>query len=182
MSRLLIVINMLNDFCNKRGVLATSPITGKMYAKPIINPVKEVIDEARSNRNFIAWLVDAHTENDKEFDRFPVHAIKETWGSQIINELNPELINESIPETLIEKTRYSGFYNTSLNSLLKITVPAEVIVLGVCTSICIMDTVSGLANRDYNTVIMKDCVADFDPEAHKSALARMEGLYGAKIV
>jgi len=44
-----------------------------------------------------------------------------------------------------------------------------------------MDTVGGLANRDYSITVPLKGVADFDPEFHRFALKRMEKLYGANI-
>jgi nicotinamidase-related amidase len=55
-------------------------------------------------------------------------------------------------------------------------------VAGVCTSICDMDTVGDLANRDYATVIHRNCVADFDQDMHNMALKRMASLYGTEII
>ena len=183
MKKLLIVVDMLNDFCSAKGVLATSLITNEVYAKPIISPIKALVKKFRKkDEDFIVWLADAHAEDDKEFKRFPKHAVKGTWGSKVINELRPDWINRSGLEKLLEKARYSGFYGTKLDLLLKSVKPEKVIVVGVCTSICVQDTVGGLANRDYNIIVPKNCVADFDPEGHKNALARMEALYGAKIV
>jgi hypothetical protein len=45
-----------------------------------------------------------------------------------------------------------------------------------------MDTVGGLANRDYSIVVPIQGVADFDQEMHATALKRMERLYGAKVI
>ena len=58
----------------------------------------------------------------------------------------------------------------------------EVTVVGGCTSICVMDTVGGLANRDYKTVVPEAGVADFDPDMHQMALRRLRDIYGAEIV
>ena len=60
--------------------------------------------------------------------------------------------------------------------------PKEITVAGVCSSTCVMDTVGGLANRDYNIIVPRNAIADFDPASHEMALARMEGLYGAQII
>ena len=57
----------------------------------------------------------------------------------------------------------------------------DVEVVGVSTSICVMDTVGGLANRDYKITVPVKGVADFDPEFHEFALKRMKQLYGASI-
>ena len=182
MRSLLIIVDMLNDFCNKKGALATSPITNKVYAEPIIPVIKEVVDYFRANSEPIIWLADAHEEDDKEFDRFPKHAVRGTWGSKVIEELNPLVTEGSVFEDVIEKTRYSGFYSTNLEAKLEQRKPEVVVVVGVCTSICVMDTIGGLANRDYKVVVRKDCVADFDPEAHWYAMDRIEKLYGAKVI
>jgi len=182
MKKVLIVVDMLNDFCHKDGVLAISPVTNDVYAKTAIDTVKTKVEEYRSNNDIIIWLADSHAKDDKEFDRFPPHAIKDTWGAQVIDELRPDEIEKSTFEMLIPKTRYSGFYGTDLEYQLMRINPELVEVVGVCTSICVMDTVGGLANRDYNINVYKDGVADFDPAGHEVALGRMEGLYGAKIV
>ena len=58
---------------------------------------------------------------------------------------------------------------------------SEAEVVGVCTSICVMDTVGGLANRDYRSTVPIKGVADFDPEFHEFALKRMKQLYGANV-
>jgi len=55
-------------------------------------------------------------------------------------------------------------------------------VVGVCTSICVMDTVGGLVDRDYAPIVPVRGVADFDPEAHEFALKRMKKIYGARIL
>jgi len=182
MKKLLIVVDMLNDFCDKVGVLAKSLITGKVYAEPIIAPILTLVTGFRSAGDPIIWLCDAHAEDDKEFDRFPPHAVKDTWGAEIIPELAPALAEASVNELVTPKTRYSGFYGTDLEYQLMRIAPAEITVVGVCTSICVMDTVGGLANRDQNVIVPKDAVADFDPAGHDGAIARMVGLYGAKIV
>jgi nicotinamidase-related amidase len=182
MKKLLIVVDMLNDFCHRDGVLATSPITSQLYAEEIIKEVTLRVEEARSHGTSIIWLCDAHAKDDKEFDRFPAHAIKDTWGAAIIDELKPVIAEHSSVELIIGKTRYSGFYSTELEYQLMRMAPDEITVVGVCTSICVMDTVGGLANRDQNVIVPANCVADFDPQGNANALQRMERLYGAKIV
>ena len=44
MTKLLIVVDMLNDFCDKDGVLAKT-MDNKLYAEPIIPVIKEKIEE-----------------------------------------------------------------------------------------------------------------------------------------
>lgn len=171
--KILIVVDMLNDFIDPDGKLFIGE-TGL----DIIEPVAAKVQEYRDNDNPIIFLCDNHEEDDLEFQRFPAHCINGTTGAMIIDRLNPDDENEFI----IGKTRYSGFYGTQLNQVLFDLNPELVEVVGCCTSICVMDTVGGLANQDYNVQIPLDCVADFDQEAHEFALKRMGGIYGAKLV
>ena len=45
-----------------------------------------------------------------------------------------------------------------------------------------MDTVGGLANRDYPVTVPQQGTADFDPAFHQFALKRMKRTYGANII
>jgi nicotinamidase-related amidase len=56
-----------------------------------------------------------------------------------------------------------------------------VTVVGVCTDICVMHTVADARNRDYAVVVPTDCVATFDPQAHRFALDHMRRVLGATV-
>lgn len=172
----LIVVDMLNDFCKEGGALFFPQSRG------IIDAIKFQISQFRLKGWLIIWLCDNHAKNDLEFKRFPDHAVALTYGAKIISELDALIHINSGKDILIPKTRYSGFYGTTLDHVLRSHNPESVEVVGVCTSICVMDTVGGLANRDYKVVVPADCVADFDDGMHVMAMKRMEALYGAKVV
>lgn len=172
MNKALIIVDMLNDFIREDGALYCG-----QTAENMIPHIKARLIENRKDNNLIIYLQDCHALDDVEFERFPPHAIANTHGSKIISELMPE--KEDI---IIEKKRYSGFYGTDLDTILKKNKISIVEIVGVCTSICVMDTVGGLANRDIKTIIPTTCVADFDQEMHKIALKRMRILYGCAIL
>ena len=167
----LIVVDMLNDFIDEKGALYCG-----QSARDIVPFVRLRIEAHRRAGSLVVYLHDAHARDDLEFAKFPPHCVAGTWGSRIIDELAP-----ISGERVLPKTRYSGFYGTDLEEILAEYGPEEVEVVGVCTSICVMDTVGGLANRDYRTIVSRTAVADFDAEAHDYALQRMERLYGATI-
>ena len=167
----LIVVDMLNDFIDEKGALYCG-----QTARDIVPFVHARLEAHREAGGLVIFLQDAHTEDDLEFEKFPKHCVAGSWGSQIIDVLTPRSGEHVLP-----KTRYSGFYKTALEKILADKRPGEVEVVGVCTSICVMDTVGGLANRDYRTIVPRGGVADFDADAHRHALQRMERLYGATI-
>lgn len=168
----LIVVDMLNDFIDDNGAL----FCGKT-ARDIVPFIRQKIEDYRGRKYAVIFLQDAHDENDAEFEKFPRHCVAGTWGSEVIPELAP-----GPTDIVVSKKRYSGFYGTDLDKILEDRKVKEVEVVGVCTSICVMDTVGGLANRDYSISVAADGVADFDQAFHEFALKRMSQLYGARIV
>lgn len=171
-SQAIIIIDMLNDFIDPRGVLFCGE-----GARMLVPFIRKRLDRYRTDNQPVIYLQDAHAPDDKEFEKFPPHCVAGTWGSEIIDALRPG------PEAhVLTKTRYSGFYGTNLDKVLTPLAPSQVEVVGVCTSICVMDTVGGLVNRDYQVRVPREGVADFDDRAHDFALERMEKIYGARIV
>lgn len=168
----LIIVDMLNDFIHEKGALFCG-----LKARAIIPFIRQRQADFRRQSNMVIYLQDSHDVDDREFEKFPRHCITGTWGGEIIPELAP------LPdEIIIPKQRYSGFYGTDLEDLLLKAAVEEVEVAGVCTSICVMDTVGGLANRDYPVKVPAKGVADFNEEFHNFALKRMQQLYGAEIL
>lgn len=170
--KVLLITDMLNDFVREDGALTC----GKP-ARDIVPFIQNKIKEIREEGGTIIYLTDSHEPDDREFSFFPPHCISGTSGAEIIDEL---AVEEN--DIIIKKTRYSGFYETELEEVLAELNPDEVHIVGVCTSICVMDTVSGLRDRDYMAVVHKNGVADFDEEAHRFSLKRMEKVLGAKVV
>ncbi|MGB2928201.1 MAG: isochorismatase family cysteine hydrolase [Desulfobacterales bacterium] len=169
--KVLIIVDMLNDFIDKNGALYCGDA-----AQSIIPFIQERLEAFRNRGDLVIYLQDSHDKNDKEFERFPSHCVSGTRGNEIIHELTPKPGDKVIP-----KKRYSGFYGTDLESILESAGVDDVEVVGVCTSICVMDTVGGLANRDYKITVPVKGVADFDLEFHEFALKRMKQLYGANV-
>ncbi len=167
----LLVVDMLRDFMTKEGALYCGDDAGG-----IIPFIRKKIDDCRKSGCRVVYVCDSHRPDDKEFRMFAPHCVKGTRGAEIIDELKPEA-----DDIIIEKTRFSAFYGTGLDETLKELAPETVFVAGVCTSICVMDTVGDLRNRDYRVVVYKDGVADFDPQAHEFALKRMADVYGAEV-
>ncbi|MFQ6038535.1 MAG: cysteine hydrolase family protein [Candidatus Aminicenantales bacterium] len=168
----LLVIDMLKDFLEKDGALYCGDAS-----RAIIPFVREKVESFHRSGDLVVYICDSHEKNDAEFNMFPPHCVAGTEGAEIIDELP-----RKASDVIIHKNRYSAFFGTSLDKVLAENHVREVHVVGVCTSICVMDTVGGLRNRDYEVVVHEKGVADFDPEAHSFSLKRMKNIYGAKVV
>ncbi|MFH1035569.1 MAG: isochorismatase family cysteine hydrolase [Pseudomonadota bacterium] len=167
----LLVIDMLYDFLDPRGAL----YCGDEAAK-IIPAVQALLESQRRAGALIIFMADSHPSDDKEFDLFPPHCVQGTPGAEPLPGLAPRQ-----GEYLLAKTRYSAFWGTDLDAILRREAVEEVHLAGVCTSICVMDTCSDLRNRDLKTVVHRRAVADFDPRAHAFALERIEKILGGQV-
>lgn len=168
----LLVIDMLEDFIAKDGVLSTGPA-----GEEIIGFIKDKIEEFRNNGDKIIYICDNHEVDDKEFDMFTPHCIAKTGGSEIIKELKP-----MSDDKIIKKRRYSSFYGTDLDLYLRENSINEIYLVGVCTNICVLYTAADARNISYRVNIYKDGVASFDLEAHEFALKQAENVLGCKIL
>lgn len=81
--------------------------------------------------------------------------VRDTWGTDIVDELTPEP-----GDAVIYKTRYSGFYRTDLDELLRNAGITHLIVTGCTTSVCVESTIRDAFFRDYQCVLLTDCTAE----------------------
>lgn len=169
--RCLLVVDMLNDFVEPTGALYVGP-----QATSIVPRVRKLIDEFHHRGDAVIYICDEHDPDDREFERFPPHCMRGTPGADIVAELVP-----SEEDRVLKKRRYSGFFETPLDEILRDGRFGEVHVVGVCTSICVMETVAGLANRDIPTVVHADAVADLTEDDQFYALDRMQRLFGVRL-
>ena len=170
MSHALIIVDMLEDFLRPEAPLF---VPG---SPEIVPAVGQELEAARAAGDLVIYVCDAHDPEDKEFERFPPHAVAGSPGAEIIPELAPRQ-----GEAVVEKRRYSPFFDTELGRILNDAGISRATVVGVCTHICVMETVCGLANRDLEVRVPAGAVADFDPQQAEAALARMRNLFGAEI-
>ena len=167
----LIIVDMLNDFIDEKGVL----YCGK-EGEAIVSPIRARLAQARERGDLVVFVTDAHDEDDAEFRRYPRHAVAGTWGGEIVPDLAP-----GPGEPVICKRTLNSFHDTNLYQVLAESGARTVAVVGVCTSICVMDLVADLAARGYDITVPADSVADFDQEFHQFALRRMARVYGADV-
>ncbi|MCS4541619.1 MAG: cysteine hydrolase [Euryarchaeota archaeon] len=165
----IIVIDMLKDF-----------VTGSLKcdrAVRIISNIKNLLDHARNKNIPIIFSNDHHIPTvDKEFKLWGPHAVAGTEGARVIDELKP---NEG--GYIINKRRYSGFFETDLDLLLRELDIETVVLTGLHTNICVRHTAADAFFRGYKLIIPEDGVEAFTEEDHKSGIDYLKKIYGAEI-
>jgi ureidoacrylate peracid hydrolase len=196
-----IVVDMENDFATKGGMFdrAGVDISG---AQKVIAPTAKVLAAARAMGMKIIYLRMAYrpdlsdlgapdSVNRTRHLKFGVGKtirapdgrdsrilVRDTWDTDIVNELKPQS-----GDITIYKTRFSGFYQTDLDTTLKKLGLKYLIMTGVTTSICVDSTVRDAMFRDYLCVLLKDCMSepigsDLPRTNHEASLLTAEVLLG----
>jgi len=170
MADAVIVVDMLRCFMEPGH-----PLYAGDKAREIIPNVQKLLERELARGSKIFFICDNHDPDDLEFKMFPPHCIAGTPEAEVIPEL------AGYPGEIIPKKRYSGFFNTALETSLKELKPGKLIICGVLTNICVLHTAADARNRDYPVEVPVDCVASPDEKAHQFALEHMEKVLGAKL-
>jgi nicotinamidase/pyrazinamidase len=170
MSSVVLVLDMVRGFCEEGRNLYVGP-----SIREIVPRIRELLREEKARGSHIIFLCDNHDPDDLEFEMFPPHCVRGSEESEVISELH-EFAEEVIP-----KRRFSCFFETNLDRRLEELNPDKIIVVGVCTNICVLYTAADARNRDYAVEVPADCVATFDAEAHRFALQQLKTVLGAEV-
>lgn len=168
----LLVIDMLNDFIRSDGALYVGKIAEKVNEE-----IERIIQKAREENMPVLYICDSHRPDDAEFRMFKPHCIKGTEGGEIADSLAPRP-----GDCIIPKRKYSAFFGTDLDATLREMKISELILVGVCTNICVLYTAADARMLNYKVTVIKDGVASFNQEAHKFALQEMETTLGVNII
>ena len=138
---------------------------------------RQVIDAARAADMPVIFIQEIHRANLVDFGR-------ELDGDEDIHCLdsNPEtdiardVLGFRAGDYLIQKRRYSAFYGTDLEILLRGLKVDTLILTGGLTDVCVHYTFVDAHQGDYFCRVIEDCVAGSSIEAHDAALRAMEYL------
>ncbi|ROR31845.1 nicotinamidase-related amidase [Mobilisporobacter senegalensis] len=170
MNRLLVVVDMQNDFIN--GALGTKE------AELIVGNVVNKIKEYQRNGDSIIFTQDTHFDNyleTNEGKKLPVkHCIKNTDGWEISKEIQKicNLKDHKVYEKVtfgsseLAKDLADGVYNEY----------SEIELIGICTDICVISNTLLMKTFLPEKLITVDaaCCAGITPQSHKQALEVMK--------
>ena len=104
--------------------------------------------------------------------------VRDTWNTDIVAELTPRPA-----DIVIYKNRFSGFYQTDLDAILRRLGVRYLIVTGCTTSVCVESTIRDATFRDYSPVLLADCTGEpvgygLVRSNHDASLLVIEKLFG----
>ncbi|MEX0300895.1 MAG: cysteine hydrolase family protein [Leisingera sp.] len=138
---------------------------------------KVVIDKARERDIPVVFIQEIHRANLIDFGR-------ELDGDETVHCLDSNPLTDFAEEELgmrpddyrISKRRYSAFYGTDLEILLRGLKAETLILTGGLTDVCVHYTFVDGHQSDYFCRVVEDCVAGSSFEAHNASLKAMEYL------
>src|SRR5439155_10813498 len=104
--------------------------------------------------------------------------IRETWNTQIVCELVPEP-----GDIVVSKHRFSGFYGTDLELILRGLFIEYLVFTGCTTSVCVESTMRDAMFRDFRCVLLADCTAEpigqgLSRSNHDASLFLLQTVFG----
>jgi len=95
-------------------------------------------------------------------------AIKGTEGCHILRELSL-----APSDRAIVKKRYSAFFGTDLDGILREIEPDAIILAGINTHACIRTTAIDAYQRDWPVILAPGCIDSYDRKHHEISLGYM---------
>ena len=158
-TRLLINVDMVNGFV-KEGAMADP------YIQHII---PEHIRLMQENEGSIAIIKDTHKENCREFKRYPVHCVEGTEEAELADELKSFEKDALVYEKNSTSTIYAENFLADIDKMENLK---EVIIIGCCTDICVLNLAIPLQNyfdqkdRNITITIPKNAVETYNAPNH----------------
>jgi nicotinamidase-related amidase len=135
--------------------------------------VRELIGRAREVGVPVVFIQEVHKPSGVDFGREldgaeGPHCVEGELATELADGLEPEQ-----DEYLIRKRRYSGFFGTELDLVLRSYGAETLVLVGALTDVCVHYTAVDAHQHDYRFRVVEDCVGGSSEEAHNASLRAM---------
>lgn len=144
----------------------------RRIARPILENIQNVIRFCRQKNIPIIFTQHGHTDPSSD-----AGVLGEWWGQVVLRgtedwKFLPEIRIEP-KDTVLAKTRYSAFYETDLENLLRSKGIRDLIISGVMTNLCCETTARDAFMRDYRVFFLIDGTATGKADHHLATLKNL---------
>lgn len=158
----LLLIDVINDF--------DFPEAGQLlqYAQPMARNLLHLKRRAQKAGVPVIYVNDNFGRWKSDFRRTVEHCSQHGGGRQVVELLRPE---EN--DYFVLKPKHSGFFSTTLETLLRYLETQTLILTGIAGNFCVLFTANDAYMRDFNLLVPSDCTVSNTKEENDSALALM---------
>jgi nicotinamidase-related amidase len=159
----LLIVDMINDLEFPGGDRLAEQIM------PVAKAIRDLKSRAKAlgiptvyvNDNFGRWQSDQQAVID--------HCLQnDVRGRPAVQLLVPEP-----DDYFVLKPKHSGFYSTTLDTLLAYLRASALIITGVAGNSCVLFTANDAFMRDYHLYVPSDCTASIEPDDNRYALKQI---------
>jgi nicotinamidase-related amidase len=165
----LLLIDVINDLEFPEGgqVLDAALAMAKRLAKLASRARASGVPVVYVNDNFGRWRSDFHAQVD--------HCLRDgVRGEPLVRLLMP-----SSEDYFVLKPKHSGFFSTTLDTLLGYLGARKLILTGIAGNMCVMYTANDAYMRDYRLFVPEDCTVSNTEEENRFALDHIRRLLKA---
>ncbi len=168
----LLIVDMIHDFTHPEGRVFYP------QNREIIPQISKVLNECRKAGCTVIFMQHRYRKNKLDNNLLSMRpcCLEGTAGVEIDSDLTPL---ES--EYIIPKRRYSAFYGTDLDLVLRENNVRNVIITGTKTNCCINATALDSYYRNYATYVVSDCVGTKDRTTNDIYLRDIDKYIGTVI-
>lgn len=136
-----------------------------------------IVDAAHETGTPVIFFQEIHRRNKIDYGREldgteDIHCLEGEPGTPVA----AEEMNMLDTDYFIHKRRYSCFFGTELEILLRGLKAETLILIGGMTDVCVHYTFADAHQSDYYVRVVEDCVGGTSPDAHQASLNAMEYL------
>lgn len=169
----LLIIDMQRDF-----VLPGAPlcVAGALPSVPV---VRRLLDRARDRGWPVFHVVREHAPDGGDAEPCRRHLFRAGGGVCVAGTTGAAVVDELTPlpgERKLVKTRFSGFYRTSLEDELRALGVSTVLVAGTQYPNCVRGTAVDALYRDFRVIVVSDACSAQTPEVAEANIRDMRGM------
>jgi len=139
------------------------------FALPMARQIAALKRRARREGVPVVYVNDNFGRWRSDFSAQVEHCLKDgVRGKPVVELLRPDK-----DDYFVLKPKHSGFFSTTLDTLLEYLGTKTVIVTGMAANICVLFTANDAYMRDFHLVVPCDCVASNTEEENRYALDQM---------
>jgi ureidoacrylate peracid hydrolase len=183
----LLIIDMQKGFVDAKSEMGKSP-SGTEKQRAIVPAIRHLVEIFHKEKIPVIWSQQEHFPEDKTRAGRLIqpHSKKQGFlpclrGSSETEFYGPlhDLILPS--DHIVQKHRASVFFNTNLETKLRMLGTRFLFIAGCNTEFCVESTVRDAYARDFQIIVVDDCVAGIRQEFHENSL-RVMAAYFAEVL
>lgn len=165
----LLLIDVINDLEFPGGERVLE------QALPMARALASLKERARRHGIPAVYVNDNWGRWQSDFTRTVEHVLRpEARGRPVA-----ELLRPGVHDYFVLKPKQSGFFSTTLQTLLEHLGARTLILGGIATNMCVLFTAADAHMRDYRVLVPRDCVAAASESAGEEGLRVMRTALGA---